>query len=104
MVVLVGFKRKVGQMVNKDTGELIKWDNYDLFFESDEDKDVSGVKPLIQTARAADLQIIGAESLEVLLKRPCFVLHDMDVKTDENGRAKMYVKCIMPAPVSEVKE
>lgn len=98
MVVLKGFKRKVGQMVNKDSGELIKWDNYDLYFETDEDHDVVGIKPLIQAARAADLQVMGAASLEDLLGKPCFVMHDMDVKTDENGRAKMFVKCIMPAP------
>lgn len=100
MVILRGFKRKSGQMVNKDSGELIKWDNYELYFETDEDKDVVGIKPLIQAARAVDLQVMGAASLADLIGKPCFVMHDMDVKTDENGRAKMFVKCIMPAPTA----
>ena len=109
MIIFRGFKRKTGQMVNKDTGELIKWDNFELYFESDEDKDVVGRKPLIQAARAADLQVMGAPSLDALLDKACFVMHDMDVKTDENGKSKMYVKCIMPVPVaptptSEVKK
>ena len=98
MIIFKGFKRKTGQMVNKDSGELIKWDNFDLYFETDEDKDVVGLKPLVQSARAAAFNVYGAPKLEDLIGKAVFVMHDMDVKTDENGRAKMYVNMIMPAP------
>lgn len=41
----IGYKRKNGSFTNKDTGELVEFDNYDLFFITGSVPDIVGYYP-----------------------------------------------------------
>ena len=74
----IGFQRKNGSFTSKETGELVVYDNYDLYFITGGVPDVVGYYPTeFKKIKGGDLRkIIGYDSKagdDVVLKK----LHDM---------------------------
>lgn len=73
----IGYKRKNGSFTNKDTGELVEFDNYDLFFITGSVPDIVGYYPSEYRLKGNVIrQVIGFDSKsgdDVVLSH----LHDM---------------------------
>ncbi len=73
----IGFKRKKGSFTNEKTGEVIAYDNYDLYFITGGVPDITGYYPSAYKVKGNTIrQILGFEASagdnEVL-----GILHDM---------------------------
>ena len=97
MFKLVGYERKQGSFVNKETGEKVEYDNYDLFCVADaaEKPGVVGMFCDSYPAKADKLKITGAKSLDELINKPVVLVQDLTAKVDEFGKSKVSIARIM---------
>ncbi len=74
----IGYKRKCGDFINEKTGELIHYDNYDLYFITGGVPDIFGYYPSAYYKVKGDAirQILGFDN-SVGDKQVYDVLHDM---------------------------
>lgn len=95
MYKLVGYQEKKGNFTNKETGEVVEYHNYELFYVTDEKPDVKGCYADSATAKAKDLRIKGAKTLEECLGKEVYLIADLTARTDEQGRARLNVSSIV---------
>ena len=97
MFKLVGYERKQGSFVNKETGEKVEYDNYDLFYVADaaEKPGVVGMFCDCVPAKADKLKITGAKSLDELINKPVILVQDLTAKVDEFGKSKVSIARII---------
>ena len=97
MFKLVGYERKQGSFVNKETGEKIEYDNYDLYYVADaaEKQGVVGMFCDSAPAKADKLKITGAKSLDELIAQPVILVQDLTAKVDEYGKSKVSIARII---------
>lgn len=97
MFKLVGYERKTGSFPNKETGEIINYDNYDLFYVADaaEKPGVVGMFCDCVPAKADKLKITGAKTLDELLNQPVILVQDLTAKVDEFGKSKVSISRII---------
>lgn len=63
MTKFIGYKRKKGSFTNKDTGEVVAYDNYDLYFITGNVPDIVGYYPSEYRVKGnAICQVLGLES------------------------------------------
>lgn len=63
MTKFIGYKRKKGNFTNKDTGEVVTYDNYDLYFITGSVPDIIGYYPSEYRVKGnAICQVLGFES------------------------------------------
>ena len=91
MQKLIGFTQKKGNFTNKDTGELVEYDNTELYLLTDEKEGVTGLMPIVARAKSDQLKIINAKNLDEAINKEVYAIVDMTNKTDENGRTRMLV-------------
>lgn len=91
MYKLLGYERKTGEFTNKETGEIVKYDNYDLFYVTDEKENVKGLYCDSARAKVDELKLTGAKDLDEALDKEVYLMVDLTAKTDENGRARLNV-------------
>ena len=95
MIRLVGYERKTGSMPNKQTGEVISWDNYVLHYITDERPEVKGVYADNVTAKADSLQLTGCKTIDEALNKQVMFGMDMTAKVDAEGKSKLNVNRIV---------
>ena len=97
MFKLVGYERKQGSFVNKETGEKVEYDNIDLFCVADaaEKPGVVGMFCDSYPAKADKLKITGAKSLDELINKPVILVQDLTAKVDEFGKSKVSIARII---------
>lgn len=91
MYKLIGFLKKEGNFLNKDSGEMIEYNNTELYLITDEKEDVVGLTPIAAKAKTEELQLIGAKDLNEALNKEVYPITDLTAKPDENGRMRMLV-------------
>lgn len=63
MTKFIGFKRKNGNFTNKDTGEVVTYDNYDLYFITGNVPDIIGYYPSEYRVKGNVIrQVLGIEA------------------------------------------
>lgn len=95
MIKLVGYERKTGNMVNKQTAEVIEWDNYVLHYITDERPEVKGVFADNVTAKVEGLQLHGCKTIDEALNKQVMFGMDMTAKIDAEGKGKLNVNRIV---------
>lgn len=97
MFKLVGYERKTGSFPNKETGEIINYDNYELYYTADADEKPGVVGMFCDSApaKADKLKITGAKSLDELIGQPVVLVQDLTAKVDEYGKSKVSIARII---------
>lgn len=95
MFKIIGYERKQGQFPNKETGEIVKYDNYELYYVTDEKDNLKGLFADGARAKAEELQIIGAKDLDEALNKEVYLISDLLAKPDENGRVRVNINKIV---------
>ena len=107
MVYFAGYVRKTGTFPNKESGEIVNYDNYELsvLLCPDEFAGSSGYRASVFPAKPDKLKIIGAESLDDLLPtvgedghfvfKPVILVQDLTAKVDEFGKSKVSISRII---------
>lgn len=95
MYKLLGYEQKQGTFTNKDTGEVIQYNNVDLHYVTDEKQKVKGLFCDSVKAKMDELQFTNAKSLDECLNKEIYLIFDPTQKTDENGKTRMMVARIV---------
>ena len=95
MYKLVGYQEKKGNFTNKETGEVVEYHKYDLFYITDEKPEIKGFFADSASANAKDLRIRGAKTLDECLNKEVYLIADLTARTDENGKARLNVSNIV---------
>lgn len=96
MIKLVGYLQSKGNFTNKETGQLVDYDNTELFCLTDEKEGVKGLFPITAKAKTEELKIIGkANNLDDALQKEVYLITDLTAKKDENGKQRLNVAKIM---------
>lgn len=78
--ILLGFENSNGTMTNKQTGELIQWDNTIIHVITNDREEVKGWFCHHLKCKTKNANIIGADSLEALLYKPVYLQYDITAK------------------------
>lgn len=95
MIKLIGYLRKQGNFTNKDSGELVAYDNIELYFTSNEKPDVKGLYCDSAKAKTEDLKVINAKDLDAAIGKEVYLITDLTKKTDEQGKARIMVEKVV---------
>ncbi len=95
MYKLIGYQQKKGNFTNKDTGELVEYNNVELFYCTDEKPGVKGLFCDSARAKMDDLKFTGCKSLDEALNKDCYLIADLTAKADEEGKTRMLVSRIV---------
>ncbi len=95
MTKLIGYQKKEGKFTNKETGEVIEYNNTQLYCVTDEKEDVKGLMAIELKAKTEDLQIIGAANIDAALNKEVYLITDITGKADENGKIKNLIAKII---------
>ena len=97
MFKFVGYERKQGSFVNKETGEKVEYDNVELYVTGDatEKPGVVGMFCDSFPAKMEKLKITGAKSLDELIGKPVILVQDLTAKVDEFGKSKVSIARII---------
>ena len=97
MYKLIGYERKQGSFTHKDSGEIVEYDNYELFYVTDEKRSDNMKGLFCDSARAkvADLKFSGCKNIDEALNKEVYFIVDLTAKADENGRARLNVDRIV---------
>ena len=77
MYKLLGYENKAGDFTNKQTGELIQYDNYVLHFVTDERTEVKGLFCGSAKTKREKLQFMGFKTLDDILGKEVIFGFDM---------------------------
>lgn len=83
--VLMGYENKAGQFTNRETGELIAYDNYVLHFTSDDREEVKGWFCGSIKCKSGTFRIIGADTIDECLGKEVLMVMDMTASTPTVG-------------------
>lgn len=92
---LIGYRKREGNFTNKDTGELVKYNNLELFYTSDEEPDVKGEMCDVAKAKTDELKITGAKNIDECIGKEVYLIADLSGKSDENGRKRLNIARIV---------
>lgn len=95
MFKLMGYERKTGSFPNKQTGEVVEYDNYVLHYQTDEKKGVKGLYCDNADAKAENLIIAGAKSIDECIGKEVALVADLTAKTDNEGKARIQISKIL---------
>ena len=95
MIKLIGYQRKQGNFTNKDTGELVNYDNTELFYVSDEKPEVKGMYCDSAKAKTEALTIVGAKSIDDAIGKEVYLIVDVTQKTDKEDKARLNISKIV---------
>ena len=98
MYKLIGYQKKEGSFTNKDTGELVEYNNIDLFYVTDEKDGVKGLFCDSARAKADELKFTGCKTLDEALNKEVYLIADLTAKADENGRSRLTVARLVVCP------
>ncbi len=87
MIKLVGYQQKKGTFTNEKTGEVIEYDNYELYCMTDEDEKVKGLMTVTHKIKAEELVIKGAKDLDELINKEI----DLVMNGKGNKISKIYL-------------
>lgn len=92
---LIGYEQRKGNFTNKDTGELVEFDNTKLYYVSNEKPTVKGLYCDEATAKTDELQIINAKNIDEALDKEVYLITDITTKADADGKARLRIAKIV---------
>lgn len=91
MIRLVGYQQKKGNFTQKETGELVEYDNTELYYTTDEKSEVKGVYADSAKAKTEQLKIIGAKTLDDAIGKEVYLIVDVTTRTDKDDKARLNI-------------
>ena len=83
--VLRGYERREGQFTQKDTGEVIAYDNIMLHYTSDDRDEITGLFCGSIKCKSGSFKLVGADKLDDLIGKPVLMVMDLTEKTPTVG-------------------
>ncbi len=91
MTKLVGFLQKKGDFTNKESGEVIEYDNLELYVMTNEKEGVIGNCAYTAKAKTNELKLVGCKELKEAIGHEVYLITDLTAKPDENGKMRVLV-------------
>lgn len=89
--VLRGYERKEGQFLVEKTGEMREYNNFVLYFTTDDREEVVGLFCSKIKCKVGSFKLIGAEKLEDALHKEVFLMLDPTANPDSPVCQGLYV-------------